>query len=138
AWTLLTANDIYSTSYAAYGLVAIEAAVLYRWRGGVVFAASFSAAFTGFYALRDIVFGFPPQISSVVYRTGIILLTAVFTGAITTVSERRRERYESLLGAISDLGQGLIITESGRLIYGNPAYERITGFSSEELAARTS
>jgi len=138
AWTMLTANDIYSTSYAAFGLVAIEAAVLYRWRDAAGIVAAVAAVFAGFYALRLMAFGFPPQIGSVVYRSGIVLLTAVFTGAISTVSERRRERYASLLGAISDLGQGLIITDNGRLVYANPAYERITGYSAEELAKRRS
>src|SRR5205807_8388902 len=128
-WTLLTANDQFSTSYAAYGLVAIEAAFLYRWRGAVAFSAAFGVMFAAFYVLRLLAFGFMPEVGSVVYRSGIVLLTAVFTGGITTVSERRRERYESLLGAISDLGQGLVITESGRLIYGNEAYQRITGYS---------
>jgi diguanylate cyclase (GGDEF)-like protein/PAS domain S-box-containing protein len=135
AWTLLTANDMFSTSYAAYGLVAIEAAVLYRWRGAIGFMAGFAVAYAGYYLLRHTAFNYSPQIGSVVYRTGIIMLTAAFIGGITTVSERRRMRYETLLEAVSDLGQGLVITESGRMIYGNAAYERITGYDAGELAA---
>src|SRR5215467_26299 len=41
SWTLLNANDIYSTTYAIYTLVAIEAAVLYQRRGTWLFTAGF-------------------------------------------------------------------------------------------------
>ena len=135
AWTLMTANDVYSTTYAAYALVAIEAAVLYHWRGTAGFSAGFVLVFGGYYALRMLAFGFPPQAGSVIYRTGIILLAAVFIGGISTGSERRRQRYETLLDAASDLGHGLIVTEAGKLVYGNAAYERITGYTVEELSA---
>jgi diguanylate cyclase (GGDEF)-like protein/PAS domain S-box-containing protein len=134
AWTFMTANDAYSTSYAAYALVAIEAAVLYHWRGTAGFAAGFVLVFGAYYALRMLAFGFPPQAGSVIYRTGIILLAAVFIGGISTGSERRRQRYQTLLDAASDLGHGLIVTEGGRLVYGNVAYEQITGYTVEELA----
>ena len=135
AWTLMTANDPYSTSYAAYALVAVEAAVLFQWRGAAAFMVSFVTAFAGYYVLRLLAFGFAPQTGSVIYRTGIILLLAVFIGGISTGSELRRRRYETLLDAASDLGHGLIITESGKLVYGNAAYERITGYSLAELAS---
>ena len=134
-WTFLTANDPYSTSYAAFGLVAVEAAVLYRWRGVAAFSAAFAAINGALYAFRSVVFGFAPLAGSVIFRTGIVLLTAVFVGGIVAASERRRERYRMLLQAISDLDEGLIITENGRLVYGNEAYVRLTGYSFDELRA---
>ena len=42
-------------------------------------------------------------------------------------------RYEALLQAVSDLGQGFIITEAGRCIYANAAYCRMSGYSLDEL-----
>jgi diguanylate cyclase (GGDEF)-like protein/PAS domain S-box-containing protein len=132
-WMFLTANDIFSTSYAAFGLVAIEAALVYRWRGALWFSIAFAAANGVYYWLRDAAFGYPPLFSSVLYRVGIILLTAIFVGGLVAASERRRQRYQMLLQAISDLGEGLIITESGRLIYGNDAYQRISGYTLDEL-----
>src|SRR6202163_1419337 len=44
------------------------------------------------------------------------------------------ERQASLLQAISDIGEGLVITENGRYIAGNAAYQALTGYSSAELA----
>lgn len=134
-WTMLTANDQFGTTYAAYGLVAIEAATLCRWRGVLGFGVAFCVAYGAFYWLRLHAFGYPPLFASIIYRTGIVLLTAAFVGAIAAASDRRRERYEMLLQAISDLGEGLIITEHGRFEYGNAAYLRISGYTPEELRA---
>jgi diguanylate cyclase (GGDEF)-like protein/PAS domain S-box-containing protein len=135
AWTLLTANDQYSTSYAAFGLVAIEAAVLYHGRGTVGFMLAFTALFGGFYWMRWALFGYAPGVGSLAYRYGIVLTGSAFAGLITMNSERRRQRYESLLRAVSDFGGGLVITEGGRAIYANEAYRRTTGYSDEELRA---
>ena len=44
------------------------------------------------------------------------------------------ERYETMLTAISDLGEGLVITEAGKMIYGNQAYVDLTGYTLDELA----
>jgi diguanylate cyclase (GGDEF)-like protein/PAS domain S-box-containing protein len=48
------------------------------------------------------------------------------------------ERQASLLRAISDIGEGLVITESGRFVAGNAAYEALTGYDATELAAMSS
>jgi diguanylate cyclase (GGDEF)-like protein/PAS domain S-box-containing protein len=45
------------------------------------------------------------------------------------------ERQSSLLRAISDIGEGLVITENGRFVVGNAAYEALTGYDAAELAA---
>jgi diguanylate cyclase (GGDEF)-like protein/PAS domain S-box-containing protein len=51
---------------------------------------------------------------------------------------RQAERQASLLKAISDIGEGLVITENGRFIAGNAAYEALTGYDATELAALAS
>jgi diguanylate cyclase (GGDEF)-like protein/PAS domain S-box-containing protein len=48
------------------------------------------------------------------------------------------ERQASLLRAISDIGEGLVITESGRFVAANAAYEALTGYDATELAAMSS
>jgi diguanylate cyclase (GGDEF)-like protein/PAS domain S-box-containing protein len=48
---------------------------------------------------------------------------------------RQAERQASLLQAISDIGEGLVITDQGRYVAGNAAYQALTGYGSEELAA---
>jgi PAS domain S-box-containing protein len=45
------------------------------------------------------------------------------------------ERYERLLQAVSDLDEGVVVTDRGRLIYANDAYARMTGYSLDELKA---
>ena len=45
------------------------------------------------------------------------------------------DRQASLLQSISDLGEGLVITEDGRFVTSNEAYLQLTGYSHEELAA---
>ena len=45
------------------------------------------------------------------------------------------ERQSSLLATLSELGEGLMITEKGRFIAGNDAYVALTGYTREELAA---
>ena len=134
-WTMLTANDVYATTYAAFVLVAVEAATLFRWRGALWFGAAFCLGYSSFYWLRLVAFGYQPLFASILFRTGIVLLVAVFVGGIATSSDRRRARYQMLLQAISDLGEGLIITERGRFTYGNDAYLRLSGYTTEELRA---
>jgi diguanylate cyclase (GGDEF)-like protein/PAS domain S-box-containing protein len=48
------------------------------------------------------------------------------------------ERQSSLLATLSDLGEGLVITENGRFVAGNDAYVHLTGYTREELAAMPS
>ena len=135
AWTMLTANDQFATTYAAYALVAIEAATLYRWRGALGFGAAFCVAYAAYYWLRLEAFGYPPLFASIAYRAGIVLLVGLCVGGIATASDRRRERYQMLLQAISDLGEGLLITERGRMVYANAAYLQLSGYSDDELRA---
>ncbi|HEY4889629.1 MAG TPA: PAS domain S-box protein [Candidatus Dormibacteraeota bacterium] len=48
------------------------------------------------------------------------------------------ERQASLLQAISDIGEGLVVTENGRYVAANVAYETLTGYDAAELAALAS
>jgi len=46
------------------------------------------------------------------------------------------DRYEALLQALSEAGQGmLVIEEDGRCVYANAAFEQISGYTFPELAA---
>jgi diguanylate cyclase (GGDEF)-like protein/PAS domain S-box-containing protein len=75
----------------------------------------------------------------------IAIWTAVLLGLSLLAFITRREvdrdltlhvdRQSSLLEAISDLGEGLVITQDGRFVAGNEAYLQLTGYTSEELAA---
>ncbi len=67
--------------------------------------------------------------------------------AITEVTERRAaeralraqtDRYETLLLALSEVGEGMIVLEHGRCVYANAAFERLSGYVAPELAAMES
>jgi diguanylate cyclase (GGDEF)-like protein/PAS domain S-box-containing protein len=45
-------------------------------------------------------------------------------------------RTQMLLEAVSELGEGLLVTENGRLVYANDAYVAMTGYTREELVGR--
>ncbi|MDQ4142791.1 MAG: PAS domain S-box protein [Actinomycetota bacterium] len=46
-----------------------------------------------------------------------------------------RERFEALLRAVSDVGEGFVVLDEGRVEYANEAYCEMTGYSLEELKA---
>ncbi|MGH2807835.1 MAG: PAS domain-containing sensor histidine kinase, partial [Actinomycetota bacterium] len=45
----------------------------------------------------------------------------------------KTESYESLLQALSDLGEGFLITDGQRYLYANDAYLRISGYTRDEV-----
>ena len=66
----------------------------------------------------------------------------------TDVTERRAaeralraqtDRYEALLHALSEAGEGLVVLErDGRCVYANAAFEQLSGYTFPELAAMDS
>ena len=114
AFVILAANDVQDVTFAAYVLVAVEAAVFYRWRGSAPVAAGAAAVLAIAWWERSTFFHIPSGLPDLVERAGLIALTAVFLGRIAETSERRRaealrqsDRYEALHVAASRLGQSL-------------------------------
>ncbi|MGH7765565.1 MAG: sensor domain-containing protein [Candidatus Dormibacteraceae bacterium] len=66
---------------------------------------------------------------------GLGLLAYLTSRAVERDLSMHVERQASMLAALSELGEGLLITENGRFVAGNDAYLRLTGYSREELAA---
>ncbi|HYL07542.1 MAG TPA: PAS domain S-box protein, partial [Candidatus Udaeobacter sp.] len=79
------------------------------------------------------------SIGTVVIWTGVLFGLGVLTYLTSRTIERdlaaHVERQSSLLATLSDLGEGLVITENGRFVAGNDAYVELTGYSRDELAA---
>ena len=49
------------------------------------------------------------------------------------------DRYEALLHALSDVGEGIVVLErDGRCVYANAAFEQLSGYTFPELAAMDS
>jgi diguanylate cyclase (GGDEF)-like protein/PAS domain S-box-containing protein len=69
----------------------------------------------------------------------------LYASSLTAALERVRTvealaqqtaRLETLLDTVSDLGEGLLVTENGRMVYANDAYVEMTGYTREELEGR--
>ena len=110
----LAANDPQDVTFLAYVLVAVEAAVLYRWRGSVPVALGAAAVIAATWWERSTFFHIPSTAADLFERAGLIALTAVFLGGIAETSERRRaealrqsDRYEALHEVSARLGQTL-------------------------------
>ena len=66
---------------------------------------------------------------------GLGLLAALTARGVERDLGVQVERQSSLLATLSDLGEGILITENGRFVAGNDAYVELTGYSRSELAA---
>jgi diguanylate cyclase (GGDEF)-like protein/PAS domain S-box-containing protein len=77
----------------------------------------------------------PEAVSWALVLVGLALLAYVTHRVVARNLTMHAERQASLLNAISDIGEGLVITEDGRFVAGNPAYQQLTGYTSTELAA---
>jgi diguanylate cyclase (GGDEF)-like protein/PAS domain S-box-containing protein len=66
---------------------------------------------------------------------GLGILAFLVSRAVDADLAIHVERQSSLLAALSDLGEGLVITQDGKFVAGNDAYVNLTGYSREELVA---
>jgi PAS domain S-box-containing protein len=68
--------------------------------------------------------------------------TAVFEVTERRAAERalrtQTDRYETLLTALSEVGEGMVVLEENRCVYANAAFEQLSGYGFPELAAMDS
>jgi len=79
------------------------------------------------------------SLSTVLIWTLVLLGLGILAMLTSRAVERdlglQVERQSSLLATLSDLGEGLVITENGRFVAGNDAYVNLTGYTREQLGA---
>src|SRR5256884_344579 len=82
------------------------------------------------------------SVSAVVIWTllliGIGLLALLTSRSVQRDLGAQVARQSSLLATLSDLGEGLLITEDGRFVAGNDAYVKLTGYTRAELGSMRS
>lgn len=134
--------DVETAVWAVTYLLPLEGAVRFQLRG----AMATMGVVTAVYAVREVygtaVYGNEFLPMSISFRMGIGFLIAAVAGSMATslVRDRRQAedatvRYESILAAMSHLGQGVAIADADRLVHANEALGRIVGYTPEELLA---
>jgi diguanylate cyclase (GGDEF)-like protein/PAS domain S-box-containing protein len=91
-----------------------------------------------FYAITALMVSLETVIIWTLVVVGLGLLAALITRSVERDLGVQVERQSSLLATLSDLGEGILITEHGRFVAGNDAYVELTGYTRSELAAMPS
>src|SRR5438093_1366655 len=120
--------------------VAAFAALLLYWDSGygagqIGYVLLIAAAGLGLLWVEAIGALMVPVASVIVWSLvlfGLVLFAYVTRHVVDRNLVTQSGRQGSLLAAISDLGEGLVITEDGRFVTGNEAYITLTGYTSEE------
>jgi PAS domain S-box-containing protein len=137
--------DVETAVWAVTYLLPLEGAVRFQLRGALATMGVVAVV----YAVREVygtvVYGNELLPISVSFRMGIGFLIAAVAGSMASslVRDRRQAedatvRYESILAAMSHLGQGVAIADADRLIHANEALGRIVGYTPGELLAMPS
>jgi PAS domain S-box-containing protein len=69
---------------------------------------------------------------------GTVVYDVTDRRAAERVIRTQTDRYETLLEALSEVGEGMVLLEDGRCVYANHAFEQLTGYAFPELAAMES
>ncbi len=69
---------------------------------------------------------------------GIVVIEVTERRAAERALRNQTDRYETLLLALSEVGEGMVVLERGRCVYANHAFERLSGYVFPELAAMES
>jgi diguanylate cyclase (GGDEF)-like protein/PAS domain S-box-containing protein len=67
--------------------------------------------------------------------SGVGISALLLSRAVARDLSVQVERQSLLLATLSELGEGIVVTEDGRFVAGNDAYVTLTGYTREELAA---
>jgi PAS domain S-box-containing protein len=81
----------------------------------------------------------PVRRADEVTGVGIVVMDVTERRAAERALREQTDRYEALLVALSDAGEGLVILErDGRCVFANSAFEQLSGYTFPELAAMES
>ena len=115
----------------------------FRFRNGALLAAaSLSLTYTLITIYRGAELGIDVAPALVGLQLGSYLLAGALMNAvlpeIDALRQRETEVYEPIVQAQEETGEALVLTEDGRPVYWNKAFEALTGYSTEELDRSTS
>jgi PAS domain S-box-containing protein len=75
-------------------------------------------------------------LSHAIVGVGIVVIEVTERRAAERAVRAQTDRYEALLLALSDVGEGMVVLDlDGRCTYANAAFEQLSGYTFPELAA---
>ena len=69
---------------------------------------------------------------------GAVVFEVTERRAAERALREQTDRYETLLTALSEVGEGMVVLEDQRCVYANAAFEQLSGYTFPELAAMDS
>ncbi|HEV8535098.1 MAG TPA: sensor domain-containing diguanylate cyclase [Candidatus Limnocylindria bacterium] len=106
--------------------------------GALLAAASLALTYVVVMVWRDSVLGMSLGPAQVLIQLGGYLTAGVLLNAVLPELDALREReydvYEPILQAEEEAGDGLLMTEAGRPVFWNRAFEELTGYRAEDLS----
>ena len=133
-------NDLPPLTVVACTVVILQFDVgLHSRRFGYVFGVALAGlALLWLYAATRLMVAPSALIAWTLFLAGIGGLALLAVRSVQRDLGLQVERQSSLLATLSDLGEGIVITENGRFVAGNDAYVNLTGYTREELLAMPS
>jgi diguanylate cyclase (GGDEF)-like protein/PAS domain S-box-containing protein len=129
------------TIYACGLLVIASGGFRFR-NGALLAAASLSLTYVLVMAFRASALAIPLSAAQVVLHLGGYLIAGILLNAVLPELDALRERevatYEPILEAEDDAGNALLMTEAGRPIFWNKAFEQLTGYGAGDLERASS
>ena len=111
----------------------------FRFRNGALLAAaSLSLTYVVVMVFRAYALAIPMSATQVAlhlggYVTAGAVLNAVLPG-LDALRERDRDTYEPILRAHDDAGDAVLMTEAGRPVFWNKAFEALAGYAAADLS----
>ncbi len=130
-------NDLPPLAAVSFATVFLhfEVGMHSRHFGYVFGIAILGLALLWVYAVSQLMVALSTVIIWTLLLVGLGILAMLTSRSVERDLGAQVERQSSLLATLSDLGEGLLITENGRFVAGNDAYVSLTGYMREELAA---
>ena len=129
------------TTFFLLVLVIITGAFRFGRLGAFVSAIAATASYLAIAAFRQIAFGYVMEPQRIAFHTSVYLLTALLMAgilwelqALRAQKEEQTGRYEALLRAQSELGQVVVMSEGGRVVFVNDAFAQLVGRPSSDIA----
>jgi PAS domain S-box-containing protein len=78
---------------------------------------------------------YPVRRGGEVIGVGTVVFEVTDRRAMERALRSQTDRYETLMLALSEVGEGMVVLEGDHLVYANPAFEQLSGYALDELRA---